>query len=360
MTTQTFPTLTLLALAAMLAFAAPSFGVAADSVEAVSPRNVTFLSTSDSHYDAYEHEGRNARNRATIKEMNAIATRAWPEELGGEAIDKPRGVLCLGDCIDDGDRLIEGKQQTEKQYEYFLNDFGFDGTDGLVKYPVYEGWGNHDGPPIGEDRHGFSFQARLKDRNRRRLERGLVDHLSENGLHYSWDWDDVHLVQLNIYPADEQNEKVRYNRVWHHPQGALSFLKRDLAENVGDSRRPVVLMAHCGFDTNWWHPEDWKAFYEAVQPYNVVLYLHGHTGTGVREWAPEGFEDKITVINDGQTENGFFVVQLVGNRLRAAYRCKDNVTRERNPDHTETYTWDGSWKWTWLVDKQIPGPVPAN
>ena len=26
----------------------------------------------------------------------------------------------------------------------------------------------------------------------------------------------------------------------------------------GDSGRPVVLMSHCGFDTDWWSPLDWR------------------------------------------------------------------------------------------------------
>ena len=29
----------------------------------------------------------------------------------------------------------------------FAADFGLDGTDGLLKFPAFEGWGNHDGPP---------------------------------------------------------------------------------------------------------------------------------------------------------------------------------------------------------------------
>jgi len=317
-------------------------------------RNVTFLSTSDCHYDAFEHEERNERNRDTIREMNLIATRTWPDELGGGQIKTPRGVVVLGDCIDDGDRMLDGTLQTKPQYEFFRADFGLDGTDGLLKYPVFEGWGNHDGPPIGKERFGFSFQAELKRRNAIRKQQGLIGNVSENGLHYSWDWDDVHFVQLNIYPADEQNESVRYSREWHDPQGSLSFLNTDLAAEVGQSGRPVVLMSHCGFDTDWWAPADWKALYDAVKSYNIVLYLYGHSGTGVRQWAPEGEDDRWTCINDGQTENGFFVIQLVGDRLRAAYRAKANVRVTRNPDRTEVRHWDGQWEWEWLVDKEIP------
>jgi len=189
---------------------------------------VTFIATSDCHYDAFENLDRNERDRATIDRMNAIAGVAWPEQLGGDPIDRPRGVVVLGDLIDDGDRQVEGKNQTEPQWVCFVKDFGFDGTDGRLKYPVFETWGNHDGPPVGKERFGFSTQAHLKERNRLRLRKGLVTNLSENGLHYSWDWDRVHLVQVGIYPADEQHPDIRYNRVWHDPQGALTFLKKDL------------------------------------------------------------------------------------------------------------------------------------
>lgn len=316
-------------------------------------RDVTFLSTSDCHYDAFENEDRNQRDRDTVREMNAIATQSWPEKLGGQRIQRPRGVAVLGDCIDDGDRMFHGKLQSKPQYEHFLADFGLDGTDGLLKYPVFEGWGNHDGPPAGKERFGFSFQAQLKKRNAVRLEKGLIDHVSANGLHYSWDWDDVHLVQLNIYPADHQRQGVRYSPVWHDPQGSLSFLKQDLAANVGKSGRPVVLMSHCGFDTDWWTPADWKDLYDAVKSYNIVLYLYGHSGTGVRKWAPDGEAPKWSCINDGQTENGFFVIQITGNRLRAAYRVKADVKVTKTPDRTETRRWGGRWEWKWLVDEKI-------
>jgi len=253
------------------------------------PRNVTFISTSDSHYKAFESEDWNEQNRETIAEINRVASLPWPDKLGGGKIDAPRGVVLLGDCIDDGDKVRDGRDYTAEQYKAFLADFGLDGTDGVLTFRVYETWGNHDGPPIGRNKRSrLSFQAELKKRNARRKAKGWLANLSGNGLHYSWDWDDVHLVSLGIYPADRQNPRVRYNPTWHDPQGALTFLKQDLAKCVGDSARPVVLMAHCGFDTNWWHAEDWKAVYDAARKYHVVLYLYGHTGTGLRYWAPEG------------------------------------------------------------------------
>jgi hypothetical protein len=322
-------------------------------------RDVTFLVTSDCHYDAFENEDRNARNRDTVTHMNAIAGVSWPADLGGGNIGRPRGVLVLGDMVDDGDRAVDGNNQPRRQWAFYVGDFGLDGNDALLKYRVSEAWGNHDGPPVGKERLGFSVQAQLKKRNELRREKGWLTGLSDSGLHCSWDWDDVHFVQLGLYPADKQNPKVRYSPVWHDPQGALSFLKQDLARHVGSSGRPVVLMSHCGFDTNWWDPEDWKAAYEVMNQYNVVLYLYGHTGTGLRRWAPEGESKLLDCVNTGQTENGFFVVQIQGNRVRLAYRTK-HYLQETSDDGRPKRKWDGTWEWKHALDKKIPPPLLTN
>ncbi|MCX5675303.1 MAG: glycoside hydrolase family 127 protein [Planctomycetota bacterium] len=320
-------------------------------------RDVTFLVTSDAHYDAFENEDRNDRVRDTLRHMNEIAGVAWPGPLGGDPIEKPRGVLVLGDVLDDGDRMFQGKVQGAQQWAYFVRDFGLDGTDGLLKFPVLEGAGNHDGPPAGREKSGFSFQAELKKRNALRKQKGRLANLAENGLHYSWDWDDVHFVQLNLYPADKQHEGIKYSPAYHDPQGALTFLKQDLAAHA--RQRRVVLMSHCGFDTDWWHPEDWKAAYEAAKPYNVILYLYGHTGTGLREWKPEGEERPLQCVNTGQTENGFFVVQILQDRLRLAYRIKQ-WTQTKTETGPPKKTWTGQWEWKHLLEKQIPAPAAGS
>jgi len=318
-------------------------------------RDVTFLSTSDSHYREPDHRAGNHNdlNRASVEEMNRITDQSWPEKLGGGKIDRPRGVVMPGDLIDDGDRMEKGRRISAEQYQLFKADFGLDGTDGLLKYPLFEGWGNHDGPPVGKEKGGFSSRAQIKERNRIRMEKKLISNLSANGLHYSWDWDDVHFVQLNFYPADKQNAKVRYSPDWHDPEDSLAFLKEDLAQKVGTSGRPVVLMAHCGFDTDWWVAEDWAVAYAAAKPYNVILYIYGHTGTGVSAWAPAGEEKKWTLINDGHTDAGFFVINITGDRLRAAYRVKSGLKFEKSTDGRQQHAWGGAWEWKWLLDKNI-------
>ena len=80
-------------------------------------RDVTFLSTSDSHYREPDHRAGNHNdlNRASLEEMNRITGLAWPEKLGGGKIAKPRGLVMLGDLIDDGDRAENGRKISAEQ-----------------------------------------------------------------------------------------------------------------------------------------------------------------------------------------------------------------------------------------------------
>jgi cytolysin (calcineurin-like family phosphatase) len=346
-------------LTALLGLAWCSLLVGAERVPGA-PRDVTFLVTSDAHYDAFENEDRNDRVRDTLRAMNAVTNLTWPEALGGGPIAQPRAVIVLGDLIDDGDRVFQGKHQGPRQWLQYLADFGFDGRDGLLDFPVFETWGNHDGPPVGCDKFGFNLQAQLKDRNRRRLQHGWLTALSSNALFCSWDWDDVHLVLLGIYPADRPNpDWQKYSPTWHDPQGALSFLKEDLARHVGDSGRPVVLMSHCGFDTDWWHTNDWQAAYQAAGSYHVILYLYGHTGTGLRTWAPAGATRPWQCINTGQTENGFWVVQITSDSIRAAYRAKRWRTI-KGADTKPKRVWDGQWEWRYPLRKSLGASPEAT
>lgn len=108
-----------------------------------------------------------------------------------------------------------------------------------------------------------------------------------------------------------------------------------------------IIMAHCGFDTDWWVLEDWIAFYEAVKPYNLIAYFHGHSGTGVRKWKPEGEEKALDVINTGQTEKGFFVVEITPTRMRLGFHAKRDSTLLNGTE----------WEWRYLLDKPL---VPAR
>ena len=78
-------------------------------------------------------------------------------------------MLALGDVIDGGDRAANGRNFSEAQYKLFLADYGFDGVGSLLKYRVYEGWGNHERQVVGAE--GFepsTFWSRTKRATRLR------------------------------------------------------------------------------------------------------------------------------------------------------------------------------------------------
>jgi hypothetical protein len=80
--------------------------------------------------------------------MNQVAEMKWPSALGGDAIERPRGVMVIGDCIDDGDVQRGGKNWSPEEFGYFVKELELDGRDGFVKYPVFDrpvGWadGHH-------------------------------------------------------------------------------------------------------------------------------------------------------------------------------------------------------------------------
>ena len=303
-------------------------------------RPVTLVVTSDPHYRLDDE--RAEENRLTIAHINEIAEGRlqWPAELGGDTVAEPHAVAALGDLIDDGDKA----DATARQWARYVEHFGHDGSDGLLRYPVLEGWGNHDGPPEGLEQHGFSLQRKLKQRNASHLQAGRIHHLSDNGLHYSWRHGGVHFIQVNIYPADHPHPLIRYTPQWHDPQGALSFLVKDLETHVGDSGRPVVVMGHTGFDSDWWHYEDKTAFYEALRGYRVLAYLYGHTGTGVKPWRPRPEAPLLDCLNTGQTTRGFYVLEISSDRFRAAYRQRR----------------DGEWSWAHTLDRPLADPLPMD
>ncbi|MEM9822094.1 MAG: metallophosphoesterase [Bacteroidota bacterium] len=135
-----------------------------------------------------------------------------------------------------------------------------------------------------------------------------VNHSYPN-VHYSWDWEGIHFVQLNLSPAEAP---VKY-KVAQNPFKALSFLKADLAKHVGQSGRPIILAHHYGFDIfsmgvsedgsinpkgEWWTAEDRRKYWEVLQPYNVIAIFSGHAHyckTCYLPWDGENIgEDNVT------------------------------------------------------------------
>lgn len=152
--------------------------------------DVTFFSFSDSHYGADDGGRRPPMVQSKmVPVINSLPGAAYPAAVGG-TVGKPRAVIMQGDLINDG--AVSDKYPT--QWANYLADFGVNG-EGRCKFPVFEAVGNHD---VNPDMFVFN---QVKARNLVRKQLGYIQHISPNGYHYSWDWDGVHFVNVNLFPA---------------------------------------------------------------------------------------------------------------------------------------------------------------
>jgi len=283
----------------------------------------TFFVVTDTHYTA--DPASFAGVRAVIDAMNWLPGADYPAALGG-TVRTPVGVLHGGDMLDDG----AGPTAAEV-WRIFTADFGVNG-EGRLCYPLYEIVGNHDAGDGSPPQEGV--------RARNRLRRGLAA-LSDNGLHYSWDWGGVHFVALNKFSGSGPDPRRPFNQPWNDPTGSLEFLAADLpARGAG---RPVILLQHYGFDDfsagwGWWSPEDRAATWEVIRDSNVVAYLHGHThAMTFMKWRGEDIHgpdrrqptEGIDVIGCGAGQRGpdapgeFMVFRVRPDEVAVAHRFVD-------------------------------------
>ena len=281
-------------------------------------RDVTFFHISDQHYDDEMEDPE--MFVPTIRAMNELPGTAWPDAIGG-GVDRPRGVIMTGDLTNDG---------TPGEWQAYAGQWGLTGHDGLLHYPVFEGAGNHDGAPSsaapGDAGH---VRRQIIERTRRRPG---VTNVSANGLHYSWDWDDVHFVMLNEYAGPEDTARYPGNPAYRRKAQAygtpaeqsLQFLRSDLASRVGRSGRPVVLLQHYGLgafplapwghEAGWWTEEHVMRLWEAIEGCNVIAILSGHDGSeAVIDW--NGIPNR----HMDDTER-FGVYRIKGGRMHFAQR----------------------------------------
>jgi len=273
-------------------------------------RPVTFFLVSDTHYGVSPTVA--DANRRTIKAMNTLPGTLFPDQLGGR-VQQPSGVVVLGDIVDDG----AGPVGTQS-WEEFAKDYGANG-EGLSKYPVYEGFGNHDGGPEHPVRRG------IMERNQNRP--GVIK-VSPDGLHYAWNWAGFHFVHLNLFPGSAGDDIInrwgkRFDGSWRYPQHSLDFLAEDLEENAGKGGRPVVLFQHYGWDdwgNSWWSEPERIAFHGVIKDHGVIGIFWGHTHevqqidwNGIPTWC----------VGSGQRDpepGEFLVVEISAKEMKVAER----------------------------------------
>lgn len=286
----------LLTFAACAALCLP--GIAAD---------ITFYAYSDCHFGAGEPP---KTSTPVVDWINALPGTPYPEEIGG-VVEKPLAVIMSGDLIDNG-------SQAEKypgEWKNYIAEFGING-EGKCKFPVFEGMGNHDW-----NANMFAYD-KIKERNQKRLELGFIKQVSDNGYHYSWDWEGIHFVNLNIFPGNGWlGEADPYNGGAHDPMLSRDFLEKDLQKNVGDSGRPVILIHHFRpVDENWWTFSAADKYHRIIQDYNVIVIMVGHQGGGV--------DNKWRGINWASSNGELEVFRITpDNFLTAIPRKADNWER---------------------------------
>lgn len=236
-----------------------------------------------------------------VAALNNVHTLRWPTEIdgrqtgltgGGEPITSPRGVVACGDITDDGGGqtalLREGAQLRQ-----FAQRYEEGPGPGRVKYPVYVGLGNHDLDQDGKPPEVNWYRDELRDYVRMNHKPSVffrapypADNYDEASDSYSWNWEKLHLVQLQRFAGDTVKGAA----------SGLPWLKHDLETYAADGR-PVVLFQHYGWDTfsrerwdpanrqfdetgsgapHWWSDAERQAFRDVIAGYNVVALFHGH------------------------------------------------------------------------------------
>ncbi len=278
--------------------------------------DITFFCISDIHYGLAPEV--NTLAPLMVDRMNELPGTAWPAGIDDSVVQPPRGVVVAGDTA---------TSSLAEEWAMFTRDYGLQG-EGRLAYPVYEGYGNHDG--------GDTVVQQMKNRT---PQRKGVTRISADGYHYSWDWDFLHLIHLNVSPG------LTYHP--YDPRFSYTFLTNDLALSVGDSDRPVIIFQHFGYDASssgWWPAQDRTNFFEAIAPYNVIAVVHGHAhdnGFYTREGITICNTPHIHTNIEEPAQHGFLVFHVTSNSLHAAVRTSEDT-------------------WGATLEETIPVPEPAG
>jgi len=318
------------------------------------PQYVAEKSSEPTKLDPYSEEA----NAGFLKVIRALPESDLPEAMGGGKVSADLlGILVAGDLIDSADKNGGPYPAMQRfEWERYKKDYGLTGKDGGLPIPVYELHGNHDGP------QGDTFVIEdIVERNKTRP--GLVNR-SKNGLHYSWDWGPLHLVNLGMFVGAGEERRDEHH---YAARGSLEFLQKDLAEHVGDSGRPVILSFHLhpnGPEYDW-PKEDLVAFMKLVREHNVVAMFHGHThgsppsrlqwnGTQFAAELPRGIDvfnpddsgaaktDRRDPSKGVGLRHGFLYVELID---REGVDSDEFIVRSvATKDNWKTHGWDRIWR----------------
>ncbi|MBU1880309.1 MAG: metallophosphoesterase, partial [Chloroflexi bacterium] len=232
------------------------------------PGRVRFLVTGDVHYggpvdDCTQNPTEDLLNDA---HMQALIGRMLASDYD------IRGIMIVGDMITGGDSYAAGGSDPwsaclSKQDQWAA----YQAARGGYSQYFYDGWGNHE--MYGEGDTGPVETLLMYDL----VNHGRATPINRGTYHYSWDWEGIHFVQLNVCVSNADCDSGRVD-----PQSALSWLASDLVSQVGTSGRPVVLFYHMPFTST---PEESHTWFvdNILSNYNVIASFagHNHPGAGI-------------------------------------------------------------------------------
>lgn len=139
---------------------------------------------------------------------------------------------------------------------------------------LYDALGNH-------EFYGSVFATIAADFKKRNIERKNIPSYNIKDLdtgnhHYSWDWDGVFFVNLNVWGGPKKSLASGVPNAFN----SITFLKKTLEKHVGGSGRPVFVMQHYPLndeEQDWWPLTDRAALIAVLKQYNCIGILHGHT-----------------------------------------------------------------------------------
>jgi len=255
-------------------------------------RNLTFFVTSDLHY-GYETIIPDVNNLPQILAMNDLPGTDYPAQIGG-SVDAPAFVLVSGDLTYHGTA-----PDSWSGTNGFIEQYGMNGTDGILDFPVYVCRGAED---VTNDISSCS--------------NCISDYIKNNhgDLYYSFDNDTVHIISM-----DEPNSI------------ALEWLADDLA-NMSDIDMPVIMLQHRPF-TDADFNSIRETYMNTIYGYNVLTLFHGKGEVSSHSIYDDPYTDAQYDCFQSDTPhtppNYFYVVNITDNMMTVIERnWSDNTWTE--------------------------------
>ena len=270
-------------------------------------RDITFVAFGDPHAvdpspQCPKKEGGDAGHAGIREALNSMVdgNHVWPMDAGfakqGEAYGNVRGVLIVGDLTHTGSESRPAGKRVCREYTAYREGFGRCGDEGKLRFPVYEGYGNHDFPIVaglGDPSYHpvVDYLARITKEHRPGAAADLYDDEDGSSGHYAWRWDDIWFVNLDLKPGDKREVVPKDNGTrTPMPHGSLDFLEGFLKHIP--ARSQIVIMSHYPLDTGRIADSERKAFCELIyaaqrgkKPFSsaklapdnpIVAFIHGH------------------------------------------------------------------------------------